>query len=425
MTGPYFARTLIEKADLKKRLPLLKYYCVRLGFSKCVPTWDERFATSFSQEDEIMFHPPRIFSGQGGSEWPNEAIDLFREEAYSKQILERYLRICMNEKWPNSSVTAFWRQNEQAIIARLAMSIQHRPSRSDDGELTTWCEIEFSYPFAKYNNLYEVWSNCYRALTKELWNYVAKFEKFGVGATLPRPDLETMEKLGLVAEQMDDKQESLSYCFNIPKLAPQVALEIFQRALRVLQSVVCDPSELQLDLFLCTQTFPSYLEEMGDEPLNYYSTTYEKRRGFDPYKAPLPPEVTIEVYPQIILKRYDFNDRMLPYTVLLATNLVRTSEGCFLEFQSTRSVQWLEFAAHLIGQPIEIWEGAMNERWGWYEPSSNPNAIRIYDPTGKPAIRPHFDHPDLRSPNDENALFDRADKENKFTSVAAELSESK
>ncbi len=67
MAGPYFARTLIEKSDLKKRLPLLKYYCVRLGFSKCVPTWDERFATEFAEEYDLSFHPPRIYSGQVGS----------------------------------------------------------------------------------------------------------------------------------------------------------------------------------------------------------------------------------------------------------------------------------------------------------------------------------------------------------------------
>ena len=105
----------------------------------------------------------------------------------------------------------------------------------------------------------------------------------------------------------------------------------------------------------------------------------------------MPNGIHVEVYPQILLERY--KDPTLPKIVLLAVNLVKTSEGCFLEFQSSRGVEWIEFAAHVLGKPIEIWEGVSDERWGWYKQPANPYSLRLYDPSGKPAVRPHYDIP--------------------------------
>jgi hypothetical protein len=117
-----------------------------------------------------------------------------------------------------------------------------------------------------------------------------------------------------------------------------------------------------------------------------YSTT-KYRRKFDLFTRPKDSSNSVSVFPYACARRYMFS----PDVPLLAINIVHTPTDSWVEFQSARGAAWIEEAATILGQPVEIWEGPQEERWGWYRTPSPGNHVRIFDPSIHTAEVPVYD----------------------------------
>ena len=115
--------------------------------------------------------------------------------------------------------------------------------------------------------------------------------------------------------------------------------------------------------------------------------TPKYRRRLDLLAKPKDLGSSIRVFPYACARRYD------PYPVvpLLAISIVHTPVDSWVELQSARGAAWIEEAATILQQPVEIWEGPQEERWGWYRTPSPGNHVRVFDPSIHKAEVPVYD----------------------------------
>ena len=118
-----------------------------------------------------------------------------------------------------------------------------------------------------------------------------------------------------------------------------------------------------------------------------YSMKY--RRKFDLFARPKEPFEGIRAHSYAHAQRYGLTDFV--EVPLLAINVVHTSADSWVELQSARGAAWIEEAATILQQPVEIWEGPQEERWGWYRTPSPGNHVRVFDPSIHKAEVPVYD----------------------------------
>ena len=130
--------------------------------------------------------------------------------------------------------------------------------------------------------------------------------------------------------------------------------------------------------------FQGKLPDSVPKVWDYWKVIFMPKKGFDPLSTPKDPSV-VRVYPMILLKHSHHPIRMHSEEYLCGLNCVHAHDKSYVEIQAC-DIEWFNLVADFFGSPIDVWEGPLEDRFGWYGDVSKGSTYRLEPKSSKPLV---------------------------------------
>ena len=415
-----FALAVDDPRKLAKAIKRLDRY---LGILCTVSEISEEINTQFPMKLEcnyiacpVWFHVPHIAKGYSHS--PRIEIDWIHE--YNDSWRTNVFKLIEDVQTAAIRLRITWNQTERDRICAMMYKFPSKLAQSAAKSSTCFLEIESAFPNDSVCARSE-WRRVYNRIVEDITGSKLSepYEATQVEAHLSQASIAQLKLMGQLGQSAGLLANPSLFGFQLIDYVEERRFELFDKFWNPIFATIGPPTDVMLGFGLFSQEFERERAKIQAGGMCHYYSRYGKfDSSFDIHSSTLPDDEHIAVYPQMTLLRYDPDNSALPKILLLGVNIVKRRDGCYLELQSTRGRDWIEFAAHFLQCEVEFWEGNPAQRWSWYEPA-DPWSVSVYNPADHPIRRPHIDPPDLRDPIAEKNLFDTVDAELK-TSTALE-----
>ncbi|MEM7478750.1 MAG: hypothetical protein AAF483_27520 [Planctomycetota bacterium] len=157
--------------------------------------------------------------------------------------------------------------------------------------------------------------------------------------------------------------------------APQAA-EFFQQLMPAAQTHISAPDYIGLTLDF---SYGGWDFLKTKEVWTQYDFSWTADKDFDPFQ--IPDSHHTVAYPIL------GNDLRRDARLLFQANVVHHKGESFIEFQAYDDDRWFDWVAEFLQEDIEVWEGPIESRFGWYgDESDGRRVLRKHKATESPPV---------------------------------------
>jgi hypothetical protein len=225
---------------------------------------------------------------------------------------------------------------------------------------------------------------------REELNFAQEGEWFGIKnfVSCPTPsnpqgeDRELIRDFNLVWEKIDDPraQELYHSTGSVDGLSLASGLEVLDLMIEHLGPRYGSPSQIKLSFSPFDLYDPDPHElfargaRLGADIWHIWENNWTAPKGFDRFALPVDAS-EIRAYPIINVKS---THRL--FGLDYAINVVHVRGESFVEVQAYDAPELMQMTADVLGAPVDVWDGPLEDRFGWYGDASKGTIHRL-EPT--------------------------------------------
>ncbi|MFO0088931.1 MAG: hypothetical protein ACK52L_23935 [Pirellula sp.] len=192
-------------------------------------------------------------------------------------------------------------------------------------------------------------------------------------------DRELLRDFNLVCEKIDDPraQELYHSTGSVDGLSLASGLEVLDLMIEHLGPRYGSPSQIKLSFSPFDLYDPDPHElfargtRLGADIWHIWENNWTAPKGFDRFALPVDAS-EIRAYPMINVKS---THRL--FGLDYAINVVHVRGESFVEVQAYDAPELMQMTADVLGAPVDVWDGPLEDRFGWYGDASKGTTHRL------------------------------------------------
>ncbi len=348
--------------EFEKQIDLFKRYDRAI---LCI----ERLERKKNEDPEIYFHQPFLEAWKYSGNW-NDTSQIFINGNHKwKSCVKHYVFL----RHVGRTLLAVWQFDEYLQIGLVGGQGQFpEPSHYSEDFEPHYHRLEFNcrstVPAGEVIRSSQMKAHLVDTSTFALTQFVSAS---GIGDWLDSQ--EKMQEHGIRVNPAIDDWLSVPSSVDIRSLDAETCITLFERSVDSMIDRIGRPKyvSLYVDLdYRDTQTSFAFQSISKLPPVWSYFCGHWAPERFDIYSLPKDPQA-IRAYPLLRMSTYG----RFP-GLLFQLNLVHVRGNSFIEIQAYEDTKWFDVVSNFFGAPIDVWEGPIESRFGWYGDASTGRIVR-------------------------------------------------